>query len=112
MKMAHTCTIILPLDRRKGARLATLLEMCSHNTVMPYTEIAKVMPRTTLHEILYTLRLVEDYVEGRFGFRLFEFKTITREDGKAAKVMLPLTKMGFDEIKGTGFVTFTRELAG
>ena len=110
--MSHTCTIILPLDRRKSARLAALLEMCSHNAVLPYTEIAKTIPRSTLHEILYTLRLVEGYVDKRFGFRLFEFKTITREDGRAAKIMLPLTKMGFDEIEGTGFVTFTRELTG
>ena len=109
-KMANNYTIILPLDRRKTKRLVMLLEMFKENARMPYKEIEKVMPRATFRQILYTLSLIGRYVQNKYGFKLFEFKWVKRENGRQVKVMESITKMEFVDIEGTMFVTFTKQV--
>lgn len=88
--------------------MVMLLELFKDNARMPYKEIERVMPKTTFHQLLYTLSLVERYVHGKYGFRLFEFKWVRREDGKRVKVMEPAAKIEFADVEGTSFVTFTK----
>lgn len=108
--MTANYTIILPLDRRKTKRLVELLELFKENIRMPYKDIEKVMPLTTFKQLMYTLRLIESYVNDKYGFKLFEFKWVKRKGGRLVKVMEPATKMEFADIEGTSFVTFTKQL--
>ena len=108
--MVDNYTIILPLDRRRTRRLAELLGLFKGNARMPYREIEKVMPRTTFHQLLYTLSLVERYVQNKYGFRLFSFRFVTNENGKRWKVMEPSAEMEFADIEGVTFVTFTKQV--
>ncbi len=108
--MAHTYTIILPVDKRKCKRLAELLELFQKNATVQRREVERIMPRATFTQLLYTLRLVERQVFDRHGFRLFEFKWAKREDGCKVKVMKPAVKVEFADVEGVKFVTFTKTI--
>ncbi len=108
--MTNTYTIILPIDKRKCRRLAELLEMFRLNAKVQRREVERVMPRATFTQLLYTLRLVEKQVFEKHGFRLFEFKWVSREDGQKVKVMEPAAKMEFADVEGMRFVTFIKKI--
>ncbi len=108
--MAHTYTIILPIDKRKCKRLAELLGMFRQNAIVQRGEVERIMPRATFTQLLYTLRLIEKQVFERYGFRLFEFRWVRREDGQRVKVMEPAASMEFADVEGMRFVTFVKEI--
>lgn len=112
VEMAHTYTIILPIDKRKCKRLAELLEMFRQNAIVQRREVERIMPRATLNQLLYTLSLVERQVFEKYGFRLFEFRWVKREDGSRFKVMEPATEMELADVEGMRFVTFTKTMEG
>ena len=98
-----TYVIILPVDRNQSRQLARLLDMFGQNAVLSYREIESVIPKATFRQLIYKLKLIETYVWKKFGFKLFEFKTV---DGR--KVMQAAAKMEFAEIEGTEFVVFKK----
>lgn len=108
--MANTYTVILPIDKRKCVRLAELLGLFRQNATVRHSEVERIMPRATFTQLLYTLRLIERLVLEKYGFRLFEFKQVRREDGRMVKVMEPAAKMEFADVEGMRFVTFVKEM--
>ncbi len=112
VEMAHTYTVIMPIDKRKCRRLAELLGLFRQNSVVRYDEVDKVMPRITFSQLLYTIRLIERQVFEKHGFKLFEFRWAKREDGQRIKVVEPAAKMELADVEGMRFVTFTKIIKG
>jgi len=119
----NTCTIILPIDMKRGMQLLALLEMFSKNAVVPLREITKVIPKSTFHALLYKLKLLNGLVKERYGFALFVFEKLldfsSMKDLKAdfdkvkdVKVMKLNAKIEIAEIEGNSFVVLTKAFNG
>ncbi len=109
----NTCTIILPIDKRRSMQLLVLLQMFGSNAVIPVKEITKVIPKSTFFALLYKLRLMGKIVKDRFGFDLFLFeKMLDLDSRKQAKAMKLNAAIDITELEGNSFVIFSKALQG
>ena len=117
----NTCTIILPIDRKRSAQLLVLLEMFSRSAVIPLREIEKTIPRSTFYSLLYKLKLLAQIVREKHGFDLFVFEKILdfnsmkelKADFKSLseiKVMKLNAEMRIVDLEGNIFVEFAKVL--
>ena len=110
MKM-NTCTIILPIDRRRSAQLLVLLQMFSRNAVIPLKDITSVIPKSTFFALLYKLKLISQLVKERHGFDMFTFeKTLDLASRKQTKAMKLNSGIEITELDGNSFVVFEKSL--
>ena len=116
-----TCTIIMPIDRKRSMQLLTLLEMFSKNAVIPIRDIEKTIPRSTFYSLLYKLKLLGQIVKEKHGFDLFVFEKIMDFNSmtelkadfrslKELKVMKLNAEMEIINSDGNIFVEFLKKL--
>ena len=117
----NTCTIILPMDRKRSAQLLALMEMFSKTAVIPLREIEKTIPRSTFYSLLYKLKLLAQIVREKHGFDLFVFEKLldfnSMKELKAdfknlgeIKVMKLNAEMRIVDLEGNIFVEFAKVL--
>ncbi len=117
----NTCTVILPIDKRRSAQLLALLELFSKNAVIPLREIEKTIPRSTFYALLYKLKLLAQIVKERHGFDLFVFEKIMDFSSmkelkadfdalKEIKVMKLNANMKIINLEGNVFVEFAKNV--
>ena len=117
----NTCTIIMPIDRKRSAQLLTLLEMFGRNAVIPIRDIEKTIARSTFYSLLYKLKLLGQIVKEKHGFDLFVFEKIMDFDSmtelkaefkslKEIKVMKLNADMRIISLEGNVFVEFAKSL--
>ncbi|MBI2144298.1 hypothetical protein HYU17_04080 [Candidatus Woesearchaeota archaeon] len=121
MEKMNTCTIILPIDRKKSWQLLTMLEMFSKAAVIPLREITSVIPKSTFFALMYRLKLLNRLVSELHGFELFSFEKLldfgSMKELKAdfsllkdMKVMKLNASVNVRELDGSQFVVFRKEL--
>lgn len=104
-----TVTIILPIDRKRGAQLFALLQMFGKRAIIPIKEITAAIPKSTFFALLYRLKLLGQLVRERHGFDLFLFeKNLDLESRRQMKVMKLNAGMEITELEGSSFVVFTK----
>ncbi len=107
----NTCTVILPIDRKRGMQLLVLLQMFGRSAVIPIKEIIRAIPKSTFFALLYRLKLLGQLIRQRHGFDLFVFeKTLDLESRKQVKVMKLNTQMEIADLEGSSFVVFSKKL--
>ena len=107
----NTCTIILPIDRKRSAQLFVLFQMFSKSAVISLREIVNVIPHSTFYALMYKLKILARLVKDRHGFDLFVFeKTLDFDTKKEVKMMKLNTAMSITDIEGNVFVEFTKSL--
>ncbi len=111
MTKMNTCTIILPIDKKRSAQLFVLLQMFSRSAVIPLSDIVKVIPHSTFYALMYKLKILARLVKDRHGFDMFVFeKTLDLSIKKETKSMKLNTAMSITDIEGNVFVEFTKSL--
>ncbi|MBI2581099.1 hypothetical protein HYV85_04835 [Candidatus Woesearchaeota archaeon] len=107
----NTCTIILPIDRKRSMQLLVLLQMFGRSAVIPIKEITKAIPKSTFFALLYRLRLIGKLVSDRYGFDLFLFeKLLDLDSRKQVKAMKLNADIDITELEGNSFVVFSKAL--
>lgn len=107
----NTCTIILPIDKKRSMQLLALLQMFGRSAVIPLKEITKAIPKSTLFALLYKMRLLGQLVRQRHGFDLFVFeKGLDLESRKQVKVMKLNAQVEIAELDGLSFAVFTKSI--
>ena len=117
----NTCTIILPIDKKRSMQLLVLLEMFGKNAVIPLKEIVRTIPKSTFYALLYRLKLLDKIVMQKHGFdlftfdRIFDFSSMKElkadfDSLKTFKVMKLNAQIEITELEGNSFVVFTKEL--
>lgn len=105
----NTCTIILPIDRKRGMQLLVLLQMFGKSAVIPLKEITGTIPKSTFFALLYRLRLLGQLIRQRHGFDLFVFeKGLDLASRKQVKSMRLNAQIEITELEGSSFVVFTK----
>lgn len=106
-----TCTVILPIDRKRSAQLLKLLEMFGRSAVIPIKEISKSIPKSTFFALLYKLKLLGQLIRQRHGFDLFVFeKGLDLVSRKQVKVMKLNAQIEITELEGSSFVVLAKTL--
>lgn len=106
-----TCTIILPIDRKRGMQLLVLLQMFAKSAAISLKEITGTIPKSTFFALLYRLRLLGQLIRQRHGFDLFVFeKGLDLESRKQVKSMRLNATIEVTELDGSSFVVFSKEL--
>lgn len=107
----NTCTIILPIDRKRSMQLLALLQMFGRSAVIPIKEITKAIPKSTFFALLYKLKLIGKLVSDRHGFDLFLFeKILDLESRRQVKVMKLNAGIEIADLEGSSFVLFTKKM--
>ena len=107
----NTCTIVLPIDRKRSAQLLVLLQMFGRNAVIPLKEITGIIPKSTFFALLYRLKLLGQLIRQRHGFDLFLFeKSLNLESRKQVKSMRLNANIEITELDGNSFVVFTKSV--
>ena len=117
----NTCTVILPIDKKRSMQLLTLLEMFSKSAVLPLREITGVIPKSTFYALLYKLKLLAQVVKEKHGFDLFLFESLLDfrsmkelkaefDSLKEIKVMKLNADIEVKQLDGTSFVVLTKKL--
>lgn len=106
-----SCTIILPIDKKRSMQLLALLQMFGRSAVIPLKEITKAIPKSTFFALLYRLKLLGQLISRRHGFDLFVFeKSLDLESRKEVKIMKLNAQLEIAELDGLSFAVFSKEL--
>ena len=106
-----TITIIVPIDRSRGVKLLTLLDMFSKNAVVKLKDIWAIIPRSTFYALLYRLKLLAQVVKQRHSFDLFLFEMkFDFDNRKEYKIMRLNSSIQIVNVEGSVFVEFVKEL--
>ncbi len=105
----NTCSIILPIDKKRSMQLLVLLQMFGRSAVIPVKEITKSIPKSTFFALLYRLKLLGQLIRQRYGFDLFLFeKSLDLTTRKQIKVMTLNVQIEITELEGSSFVVFSK----
>lgn len=105
----NTCTVILPIDKKRSMQLLVLLKMFSANAVVPLKGITGVIPKSTFFALLYKLKLLARVVREENGFDLFSFEKEVDGAGRVVKSMRLNSEMRVRELDGASFVVLARK---